>query len=255
MRKRHSLPILPAVLTGLLCVATIPLPLRAQAQAVVVDHQQEPLKQWVAGQQVAEESIKKYGIDRCFTAEPISDAVFKRIYGCSFKKGCTVTRAQLRYLKVLHYNADGQIMLGEMMCHKDISADLVDIFHNLFNAHYPIERMVLIDKYGADDEASMRANNTSCFNFRTVAGSHRLSKHSLGRAVDINPFYNPYVKKRSNGTVVVRPAGAKRYADRTKDFDYKITPNDLCYKEFIRHGFTWGGSWRTMKDYQHFEKK
>jgi hypothetical protein len=255
MLQHHSLPHFLAVLAAFLCVATMPLPLSAQAQTAVADKQQETLKRWEAGQKVTEESIEKWGIDRCFTVEPISDAVFQRIYGRSFKKGCTVARAQLRYLKVLHYNLNGEILLGEMVCHKDISADLIDIFRRLFNARYPIERMVLIDEYNADDETSMRANNTSCFNFRTVAGSKRLSKHSLGKAVDINPFYNPYVKTHSNGTTSVRPKGAERYANRTKDFDYKITPNDLCYKEFIRHGFTWGGNWRTMKDYQHFEKK
>lgn len=215
----------------------------------------EILQQWEAGRKVSLQNVKKFGIDRCFTANTISDAVFNRIYGKSFKHDCTVPRSQLRYLKVLHYNAKGEILLGELVCHKDISADLTDIFRKLFNAHYPIERMVLIDEYDADDEASMNANNTSCFNFRFVAGSKTLSNHSMGKAIDINPLYNPYVKRRANGTVTVSPKAGKAYADRSRQSVYKITRDDICYKEFIRHGFSWGGSWKSVKDYQHFEKR
>ena len=244
-----------ATLAAIAYLTVTPLSAYAQSQNAAANKQETILERWEAGQQVSEESIRKHGIDNCFTINEISDATFKRIYGRSFKQNCTVPRSQLRYLKVLHYNLNGQIQLGEMVCHKDISTDLIDIFRNLFKAHYPIERMVLIDNYNADDETSMDANNTSCFNFRAVAGSKRLSKHSLGKAIDINPLYNPYVKKRTNGTLIVRPNSGKHYANRTADFSYKITSNDLCYKEFTRHGFTWGGNWRTLKDYQHFEKR
>ena len=113
--------------------------------------------------------------------------------------------------------------------------------------------MTLIDNYNADDELSMRANNTSCFNFRKVAGSKVLSKHSTGHAIDINPLYNPYFKKR-NGKIFYQPKTAKAYLNRNHKFPYKITKGDLCYKLFIQHGFKWGGDWKTVKDYQHFEK-
>lgn len=115
--------------------------------------------------------------------------------------------------------------------------------------------MVLIDDYEADDERSMAANNTSCFNFRLIASSGRPSKHGKGLAVDVNTLYNPYVWRKKSGELVVSPAAGKAYADRKKSFKYKIDTNDLCYKEFIKHGFTWGGSWKHRKDYQHFEKK
>ena len=39
----------------------------------------------------------------------------------------------------------------------------------------------------------MLDNNTSCFNYRVVDGTSSLSKHAIGCAIDINPFYNPYV--------------------------------------------------------------
>ena len=99
----------------------------------------------------------------------------------------------------------------------------------------------------------MTANNTSCFNFRLVEGTTSLSKHALGLAIDINPFLNPYVSTK-NGQPYVSPPGSEYYADRSNVFPCKIDENDLCYKLFTAHGFTWGGHWKTMKDYQHFQK-
>lgn len=213
------------------------------------------LEEWQVGKEVSAEDVRKYGTDRCFASMPISDAVFGRIYGNSYKKDCRVLRSSLRYLHLLHYTEDGRIKLGEMICHKDIADDLTDIFRKLFEAKYPIENMQLIDNYGADDIRSMEYNNTTCFNYRTVAGLKKLSNHSLGKAVDINPLYNPYVKRRKDGTYNVSPEKGRQYADRTKTFKYKIDRNDLAYRLFKQHGFRWGGDYRSLKDYQHFEKE
>ena len=184
-----------------------------------------------------------------FRIDTISDAVFLRMQGHSYPTGCTVSRSDLRYLSLLHYDHEGLVHQGELVCHRRIADDLLSIFRQLYEAHYPIERMRLIDDYGADDERSMQANNTTCFCYRPVSGSTKLSKHALGMAVDVNPLYNPYKK----GTLV-QPRTAARYCDRTKTFNYKIVKGDLCYRLFTAHGFTWGGSWRSLKDYQHFEK-
>lgn len=211
--------------------------------------------QWQAGSVVTEAQIKAYGLEKCFQQQAVSESVFARIKGKSYKAHCPLPLTDLRYVKVLHCNAEGKPQLGELLCHKNIATDLVDIFKNLYKAHYRIERMILIDAYGADDERSMSANNTTCFNFRYVAGTQRLSNHSKGCAIDINPLYNPYVKRSKNGVLHVSPAAARPYADRSKKFAYKIDTTDLCYREFIRHGFVWGGAWKRSKDYQHFEKK
>lgn len=208
---------------------------------------------WRAGTVVSEEDVKAYGEERCFTAEPISNAVFARM-NYSYTSNQHIARTDLRYLRVLHRDLSGRILLGEMVCHKQIANELIEIFHALYKAAYPIGRMVLIDNYKANDEASMRANNTSCFCYRRVAGSNKVSAHGMGLAVDVNPLYNPYVKHRSNGTVFVQPANARQYTDRDRKFGYKIERGDLCYRLFIERGFTWGGAWRTLKDYQHFEK-
>lgn len=184
----------------------------------------------------------------------IDDMVYARIKGKSYKEGCRIPLSELRYLTVLHYDGDGNVKRGELICNKAIAEDLLDIFQNLYNAKYAIERVALIDDYDADDAKSMAANNTSCFNYREVAGSKKLSNHALGRAIDINPLYNPMVKV-TKGSTRVSPEEGRPYANRSKkEIPYKIDRTDLCYKEFIAHGFKWGGNWKSKKDYQHFEK-
>jgi hypothetical protein len=209
--------------------------------------------EWKAYTEVPTDSIESVA-EASFTSEKIDDALFERMYGKSYKEGCVVPRDSLCYLRLLHYDADGRVLRGEMVCHRSIAQDLLEIFREMFEVKYPIERMVLIDDYDGDDNASMDADNSSAFNYRTVSGTTKLSKHAMGLAVDINTFYNPYVKRRKDGTLYVSPEQARPYSDRRKNFRYKIEKGDALYKAFIRKGFTWGGEWRTLKDYQHFEK-
>ena len=171
--------------------------------------------------------------------------------GKSWNVGCPVSRDGLRYLRLLHYNAKGEIQTGEMVVNKQIADRVVSIFRQLYEQKYRIERMVLIDDYNADDDRSMEDNNTSCFNYRVVAGTKSLSKHAYGLAIDLNPRYNPYVR---NGKV--SPENGKDYAynrQKRNDIPYKIDTNDLAYRLFMKAGAQWGGAWKTMKDYQHFQ--
>jgi hypothetical protein len=161
---------------------------------------------------------------------------------------------ELVYLHVLYCDFDGQTQEGELICNREIAQDLVEIFEGLYQANYPIEKICLIDAYDGDDEASMADDNSSCFNYRTIAGTDKISNHAYGLAVDINPLYNPYITG-SDGNTVVSPKEGSAYADRSLDFSYKIDHDDLCYRLFTEHGFTWGGDWNSSKDYQHFEKK
>ncbi len=190
-----------------------------------------------------------------FYYEPISNEIFRRISGISYPVDCQVPLDELRYISLLYIDFNGETRTGEMICNKDLAQDIVEIFYELYKSSYQIESIKLIDEFGGDDNASMLANNTSCFNYRVVEGTTHLSNHALGRAVDINPFYNPYITYNKDGTTNVFPTGSEKYADRTASFPYKIDENDLSYKLFIEHGFTWGGNWNSVKDYQHFEKK
>lgn len=188
-----------------------------------------------------------------FYRQEISDSLFEKIYGISYKENCTVPRTDLCYLHVLHIGFDYGIHGGELIANKKISDDLLDIFRKLYEVRYPIEKIRLVEEYNAQDEASMADNNSSCFNYRTISASSRLSLHGFGMAVDINPLYNPYIK-RINGKLTCEPSEGWAYADRGKNFEYKITEEDVCCRIFRLHGFTWGGSWKGSKDYQHFEK-
>ena len=161
---------------------------------------------------------------------------------------------ELDTLQVQHVDVNGRTQQGILICNKAIAQDLREIFAELYKAKYPIERIRPISEYDNDDERSMRANNTSCYCYRVVEGSTKLSKHAQGLAIDINPLYNPCVRRKKDGTLLIQPATGKPYVDRSKSFKYKITERDLCYRLFMQHGFRWGGAWRSLKDYQHFEK-
>lgn len=189
-----------------------------------------------------------------FRSYEIPEAVAERMRGKSYPEGCPIPLSDLRYLIIPHFDGHGNVRLGEMVCHRTVARQLLDIFRELFYAHYPIERMVLIDDYDADDERSMSANNTTCFCYRTVAGSRKLSRHSLGKAVDINPLYNPFVRRTARGTIITPEAG-RQWADRTiADNPYAVRRGDAAWRAFTRRGWRWGGSWRTRPDYQHFQQ-
>lgn len=188
-----------------------------------------------------------------FYISEITDDIFARMQGKSYKEDCTVPREDLRYVHVRHMGFDGEVKDGELVVNKAIADDVLAIFEELYKADYPIEKVRLVDEYDADDEASMSDNNSSAFNFRFISHTTRISRHGLGMAVDINTRYNPYVKT-VDGKLSIEPANGADYVDRSKDFPHKIDHEDLCYKLFKEHGFTWGGDWTHSKDYQHFER-
>ncbi|MDD6037350.1 MAG: M15 family metallopeptidase [bacterium] len=188
-----------------------------------------------------------------FFISNIPDDIFEKMQGKSYKEDCTVDREELRYVHVLHTGFDGEIKEGELIVNEAIAEDVLEIFEELFRAKYPIEKVRLVDEYDADDESSMSDNNSSAFNFRFISHTTKVSKHGLGLAIDINPLYNPYVKT-VDGKLSIEPANSTEYVDRDKENPYQIDHDDLCYKLFTEHGFTWGGDWNSSKDYQHFEK-
>ncbi|MBR1547942.1 MAG: M15 family metallopeptidase [Prevotella sp.] len=225
-----------------------------QARHVATADEGRALTEWLAGSTVTAADIEAFGgTDRCFAAEPIPDGVWARIQGKSYRENTHIGRNDLRHIRALHWDYDNQAHVGEMVCNKRIAHRVVSILRQLYDAKYPIQRMVLPDVYDADDEAQMRDNNSSCYCYRAVAGTAKLSKHARGLAIDINTLYNPYCRVRADGTRFVQPATAAEYCNRKGAFPYKIVRGDLCYRLFTKAGFRWGGDWKSSKDYQHFE--
>ena len=187
----------------------------------------KPLTEWQAGRTVSQEAVEAFGgIDKCFAAEPIPDGVWAQMQGKTYKENPYIGRDDLRHVRALHWDYDNQMHVGEMIVNKEIADRVVTIFRQLFDAKYPIQRMLLPDVYDADDETQMRDNNSSSFCYRAIAGS----------------------SKR-----FIQPATAADYCDRSWDFLYKIDHDDLCFRLFTEAGFEWGGDWTSCKDFQHFE--
>lgn len=207
-----------------------------------------------AGTVIDVSDLGKKQIHSLFYSRKIDDTVFRRMRGKSYKKNCTVDRNDLRYIRLLYVGYDHRTHVGELVVNRKIATEVTTIFYKLYRHGYELHSVKMIDDYGADDEKSMSADNTSSFNFRAVSGTTKLSKHSYGLAIDINPRYNPYIHK-INGRSVCEPSNGKKYADRSRTFRHKIDHTDYCYKLFHKYGFTWGGDWRTVKDYQHFQKE
>lgn len=198
--------------------------------------------------------------DEGFFYEPVPETVRERMRGYSYPDDIdenNVCFDDLRYLNIYYVDFEGNTKTGEIVCNEYIAEDLIEIFNKLYKADYRLENVKLIDEYGADDVVSMADNNTSCFCYRVVAGTTKISDHAYGLAIDINPFYNPYIVYHPGEDDYISPPGSEIYADRSDDVDntYRIDKDDLAYNLFTEHGFKWGGAWNNTKDYQHFYKK
>ena len=186
-----------------------------------------------------------------FRVSRIADSDFRRIDGISWKPDCPVPQGDLRLLSITHFGFDGRAHTGELICHYKVADELAEIFKELYDAGFQIEKIRLIDEYGADDLLSMEDNNTSAFNYRTVSGTSNLSKHAYGLAIDINPIQNPYVE---GGGDYVSPEAGREYLDRGDVRPGMITPGSAAHTAFMSRGWTWGGNWKYQIDYQHFQK-
>lgn len=192
-----------------------------------------------------------------FRYQPLTSVQQKTMLGVSYpEKGAKLPMTLLRSVQVKYMDFKGRTKTGTLIVHKRIARKTAQIFYELYKIKYPIQRIEVVDKYEANDTKSMAANNTSAFNYRLIAGTNKLSNHGKGFAIDINPRINPCVKKGK-----VEPANGKVYKNRNvktckgKYAKYMIHKNDKVYKIFKKHGFSWGGDWNSLKDYQHFEYK
>lgn len=190
-----------------------------------------------------------------FNSAMLPEYIKEKMIGVSYRDNPDISLEDLRYVRIIHYDFQGQIQEGELVVNQKIAYAVMRVFYQLYKWEYPIESVRLVDDYEGDDEQSMEANNSSAFNYRTVEGRTELSKHALGMAVDINPKMNPYVRNDE-----YFPKNATEYLERDpekctgKHRDKMIHKNDMAYKIFKRNGFSWGGDWTNSKDYQHFER-
>ena len=185
-----------------------------------------------------------------FLKSEITDSIKARMEGKSMKENTDISYEDLSYLTITYLDYNGNTKQGEMVVHKKLADEVLAIFKDIYNAKFPIEKMNLVDNYNANDHSSMVANNSSAFCYRTIAGTNKVSKHGMGVAIDINPFYNPHVLKSSGK---VNPSEASKYANRSLNAKGMIKKNDAVYRAFTSRGWTWGGNWNNP-DYQHFEK-
>jgi len=163
-------------------------------------------------------------------------------------QGITIPSSVIEDLEIVtvsYYSFDGLLHRGQIIVNKKVSDDIIEIFSVIEETRFPIERVVPIVEYNWSDEKSMQDNNTSSFNYRFVSGSKIFSMHASGLSIDINPKQNPYIKNGSNS-----PAGSVYELDA----DGTICPDSEIVKVFKEKGWSWGGKWKSLKDYQHFQK-
>lgn len=187
---------------------------------------------------------------------PITPEIKKRMMkGNSWKEGCPVALKDLRYLRIKHINFNGEEQMGEMIVHKEVSAEVTEIFEALYNAGYPIKKMRLVSDYKGSDWQSIESDNTSAFNCRAATGSKKWSKHSYGKAIDINPIENPYISRKGYISHKASKIYRKRVHQKSTYADKAVLLNsDKAVQLFKKYGWEWGGDWSGVKDYQHFSK-
>ena len=188
---------------------------------------------------------------------PLSDNIQQTMKKAgSWKKGCPVPLKDLRYLKLKYLDFKGQTREGEMIVHKAVASEVVNIFNELYSINYPIYKMKLVSAYKANDWQSIEAGNTSAFNCRNATGSKKWSKHSYGKAIDINPIENPYISRKGH----ISHKASLKYRKREHRLDIHpdnralLLKHDKATQIFKKYGWKWGGDWSGVKDYQHFSK-
>lgn len=182
------------------------------------------------------------------SARPLSRAERRMMTGKSWQPGCPVSLRDLRLLTISYTDFSGVTKSGQLVVNRDATQPVTRAFEIMYRARFPIQRMRLVDYYGADDMRSMAHNNTSAFNCRALPDSTTWSQHAYGTAVDINPVQNPYWAPDGH----VEPTDAQGYLNRSRTAKGMIHEGDAAVRAFDRVGWGWGGRWNSPKDWQHF---
>jgi hypothetical protein len=171
--------------------------------------------------------------------------------GRSWHRGCPVGPPSLRRLRVSFVGFDGRSHTGELVVAAVVTREVTTVFRRLYADRFPIRRMQPVSVYGASDDRSAAADNTSAFNCRyaVAGGPKRWSAHAYGEANDVNDVENPYVL----GSRVIPPAGA-RFLDRARVRPGMAVRGGALVRAFASVGWLWGGRWAGSPDWQHFSR-
>lgn len=185
-----------------------------------------------------------------FSAGPIPGEVAERMRGVSWRADeprCPPL-AELALLEIGHLDFDGQSQRGQLVVARELVPPTRALFARLWQLGFPLRGMRLIEEHGGSDEASMAADNSSAFNFRTVAGLQLLSQHALGRAIDLNPCENPWLHGAR-----IEPAAGAAFLDRRDVRPGMIVRPGPVTALLDELGWEWGGDW-PRPDYHHIMK-
>ena len=191
-------------------------------------------------------------------APPTADAVIKPVGAKQWariveagvwRKECPVGRAGLRRIDVNHHDFDGGIQRGVLVVNADVAESVARIFTKLFDAGFPIRKMRPMEEYDGDDDVAMLDDDTSGFNCRKPAQANApptLSPHANGRAIDVNPYENPWIDPRCD---CWNPdaAGAKK----PRRGPGVITKGSIAWTIFTDEGWIWQDI--KTPDYMHFD--
>ena len=165
----------------------------------------------------------------------------------TWQEGCPVQPEDLAYIVMPFWGFDGWQHNGELIVHRTVADDVVSVFEQLWATRFPIEEMRIVTPADLDAPPIGDGNNSGSFVCRPITGGTAFSEHAKGLAIDINPFHNPYVRDDR-----VLPEQASAYTDRAQDLPGMISPDSVVVQAFTDIGWTWGGNWNSLKDYQHF---
>jgi hypothetical protein len=224
-------------------VGARPLPLRADGFGEV-----RPTPPELRVRVIATHDVLPPPADGRFHAatSPVTQEVVRRTHLAWFPD-CPVGLADLRLLQLSFWGFDDLPHTGQLVVNASVAADVVTVFRRLFDARFPIEEMRLVTRADLDAPPTGDGNVTAAYACRPVRGSTTWSAHAYGLAIDVDPFMNPY----RNGDLVL-PELASSYLDRSWRRPGMIFADGPVVKAFTDVGWTWGGTFHSVLDLQHF---